>query len=205
MNLLLMKKIYGTGTLAINNIPKSSMLLDKREMGKKDRGFATQKVRQDKNVCIVQWNDNKPVNSISSITPKNPITSSRRWSKKDRQFIDVQCPNIVKKYNAEMEGVDLIDRFLVLYRMDSKTYKWTYRAIMHFLDLGACNAWLLYRQNNTNLSRRDLKCLLEFKLTLADQLIAEDSESSDDSSTDEEEVGTSACTRQETSSQTPTI
>lgn len=159
-------------------------------MKKKNRGYATQKTREDRNVCFVQWNDNKPVNLLSSFVQKNPISNSTRWSKKDNRYIDVQCPDIVKKYNSEMGGVDLIDRYLALYRMRTKTNKWTFRAILHFIDLSACNAWVLYRENNPDTRNRDLKPLLQFKLDLADELMhgfyEEDRGSDDDSSSDEE-------------------
>lgn len=89
-----------------------------------------------------------------------------------------------------MGGVDLIDRYISLYRIKSKTYKWTFRAIMHFIDLSICQAWILYRLNMKSKGQSSVD-LLHFKLTMAEKLLLgtdgdnESSSDDDDNSNDE--------------------
>ena len=45
-----------------------------------------------------------------------------------------------------MDGVDLAERMVSLYRMKARTNKWPVRVVMHFLDCAVSNAWILYRE-----------------------------------------------------------
>lgn len=179
LNKLKRRKIYGTGTLKSVYVPKKCKLLSLKAFKKKPRGFVQQFVRSDKKMCLIQWNDNKPVLLLSTRSSKNPVTYCTRWSKVMKRRIQVKRPNLVKLYNELMGGVDLIDRFIAYYRMSGKTRKWTYRVIMHFFDLAMCQAWILHKKKEARIS------LFNFKLKIAQHLI-EDLEVLVENLTDEE-------------------
>lgn len=62
----------------------------------------------------VKWFDNRPVTLLSTFTGANPITQVQRWDKKQKEAVQVPCPNIVTVYNKSMGGVDLMDSLIAL-------------------------------------------------------------------------------------------
>lgn len=50
-----------------------------------------------------------------------------------------------------MDGVDLSDMLVSLYRTNFKPRKWYKRIFSQFLDIAVNNAWLLYRRDFTKL------------------------------------------------------
>lgn len=53
------------------------------------------------------WKDNKVV--LSTYCGKHPIYSVKRFDKKLKTQIEVDCPFLIKEYNRHMGGVDLLD------------------------------------------------------------------------------------------------
>lgn len=81
------------------------------------------RVCNESKVCVTKWVDNKteclastfcevePLGTVKRIQPKINVTStntSQPVGQGGRSKIDVQCPDIVKRYNAFMGGVDLL-------------------------------------------------------------------------------------------------
>ncbi len=64
-------------------------------------------------VLVTKWNDNKPVSVMSNHGSVTPLQSARRWSAKDKAYINVPMPNIIGHYNKHMGGVDLVDRWAI--------------------------------------------------------------------------------------------
>lgn len=59
------------------------------------------KVREDDNISVVKWKDNKYVILLSSHSASEPLTSCKRWSKEEHKKIDVPQPQVVHLYNDE--------------------------------------------------------------------------------------------------------
>ena len=71
-----------------------------------------------------------------------------------------------------MGGVDKLDHLIALYRIKTRTKKWTVKLIFHFVDFVLVNAWLEYRRD-AELYDPSSKYmdLLEFRSQVAEALI----------------------------------
>ena len=61
----------------------------------------------------------------------------KRWDRKSKKFVDVNCPAAIVEYNANMGGVGLFDMLSVMYSIDHKSLKW-YRRIFYWALNVAC-------------------------------------------------------------------
>ena len=96
-------------------------------------------VRQDGNVCVVVWQDTRPVTFMSSGHNPDHTTSVRR-KKVDGSIVHVDCPYSIVDYNKSMGGVDRGDQFRKYYHVRMKTHK-CYKYIFCFLLL---KLWIPY-------------------------------------------------------------
>ena len=115
-----------------------------------------------------------------------PTDTVKRYQKTTQSYIDVTRPEVVKAYNTNMGGVDLNDRMIAHYRSSAKTRKWTVKTILHFFDMSAVNAWVLYKQDAESSGLKDSEVMkfLQFNFALAMQLLEgiHDSDSSHEGS-----------------------
>ena len=61
--------------------------------------------------------DNRGVVRLSTYTAVEPTTQIERFDRKLRRKLQFNCPTAVFCYNEHMEGVDLLDALLTLYRI----------------------------------------------------------------------------------------
>lgn len=99
--------------------------------------------------------------------------SANGGKKKESKYIRVSRPKIVAKYNQCMGGIDLIDRMISYYRMGIRSKKWTVKAIIHLLDMGIANAWILYRDDKQKLgdASKEILKFLDFKIRVSNYLL----------------------------------
>lgn len=119
---------------------------------------------------------------------KNQKMLAADGQKKNLKKVDVERPNCVKNYNIFMEGVDLYDRMIALYRMKSRTNKWTIRTIFHFVDMAIVNSWILYKIDceSKNITKKKIMSLLDFRFEVARSLIVDNGEDTDVSDPEKE-------------------
>ena len=58
---------------------------------------------------------NKDVTFASTFAKADPVGTTERWDRARKRAIAVQYPNIVRKYNSFMGGVDTLDAYLAYY------------------------------------------------------------------------------------------
>lgn len=121
-------------------------------------------------VGTVMWYDNKPVVLSSSFVGQQPIDKVSRYCKKQKKYIEVDCPKIVTIYNQHMGGVDLLDSFLGKYKIKMRTKKWYLRLFYHFLDIIVINCWLLHKRVGEQKNEPILTKLKGFKLEIGKSL-----------------------------------
>ena len=75
------------GTIQKGRIPKECNLKSDNIMRREGRGSVDQAVRNDGQIAIIKWFNNRPVTLISSKQGKIPQDQCRRWSKKIRNIL----------------------------------------------------------------------------------------------------------------------
>uniref|UniRef100_A0AAR2KQS2 PiggyBac transposable element-derived protein domain-containing protein n=1 Tax=Pygocentrus nattereri TaxID=42514 RepID=A0AAR2KQS2_PYGNA len=146
--------IYGTGTS------------EKRKANEARRKRICLCRDNAQNITVTRWLDSSVIHMASSCTGLSPTDVAQRWSKKEKQMLNIQRPFSVKLYNQHMGGVDLMDQCVAMYPHRRRNKRWYIRVFFHFLDVTTVNAWLLYR-----MSGNEAKGLLHFKASIAHALI----------------------------------
>ncbi|XP_060846479.1 piggyBac transposable element-derived protein 3-like [Rhopalosiphum padi] len=124
-------------------------------------------------VGLLKWCDNKAITMASNFITSGKPESVSRWDKKNKQYVNIERPEIIKLYNKSMLGVDKHDQLVSYYRVYMKSRKWTLRMITHAFGMAVANSWLEYKQDAENMGilKKDQKDLLHFKTTLAEELV----------------------------------
>lgn len=166
------RQIWTVGTLRSNRL-RGCTLMSEKELRRVGRGASDYCVDANSGLVIVRWLDSSIVQLSSTHMSVDPITTAKRWDRKQRKYVDVPCPAIVKEYNQHMGGVDLFDMLMSLYRSDHKSTKWYKRIFLWALNLAVVNGWLLYRRhcNQKNIPQRNQSNLAKFTANIAEALI----------------------------------
>jgi len=69
--------------------------------------------------------DNYPVLMASNFLGKGSVSQIRLWSKTQKEYIQMNRPEVIKLYNASMGGVDKMDFLIQLHRIFIRSQKWT--------------------------------------------------------------------------------
>lgn len=163
------RKIWSLGTVRQNRLKGCVHQTDK-EMKKQGRGAIDERRCNFENVMYAstKWYDNRCVQLLSNFAGAEPLQKVRRYCKKEKQNIDISCPNAVVTYNKFMGGVDLVDSVMALYRTTVRSKKYYHRIFFHMMDLMCVNAWFLYRRDATE---ADNMPFLDFKIGVVQGLL----------------------------------
>ncbi|CAJ1968104.1 unnamed protein product [Cylindrotheca closterium] len=164
--------LFVTGTVMANRIPKHLRWTNKYARDK-PRGYHECHVytfEDSKGQTIVIgltiWKDRKPVIVLTSDGDCRPTGSCKRRSKAERGIIDLNRPEIVRRYNEYMGGVDFADQR----RLHAETRlhglrRWWIRIFFYYVDVGIENAGILYCAAK-KIPRKEWPNLLELKKQL---------------------------------------
>ena len=150
------RRIASVGTIQMNRLRGAGKLLDdKKELNKLPRGETTC-VSTD-TVTVVVWKDTKPVTMSSNYFGSGAKSKCTRWDKTKKAQIQVSRPEIVKKYNCHMGGVDLTEEFVNQYRIRIRNRRWYFCIFTWLMDLLMTNSWLLFRENVHNITQFEFR------------------------------------------------
>ncbi len=173
MQLVLQKRsIWSIGTIRSNRV-RQCPLKEESELKREGRGAYDYSVDANSGIRVVRWYDNKVVQLSSTHVDAEPITSVKRWNRREKKYINIKCPAIVAEYNSFMGGVDSFNMLMSLYRNDRKSRKWYLRIFFWALNVAVVNGWLLYRRNcsQQNVSLKSCLDLLEFTSCVSECLV----------------------------------
>ena len=164
---LLKHNIYACGTIRCTRKGYPDDIKPYLKKGLKERG--DYKLRQEGNLLLSLWQDNKPVSILSTnCQPEESIVQRRQ---RDGTKKNYRCPTNVLEYNKYMGGVDHSDQLRQYYSFRLKSHKF-YKYIFWFVcDVAITNAYILSRYIPTTEDKG--KTYLEFRVNLAKQLIGE--------------------------------
>ncbi|KAF2886478.1 hypothetical protein ILUMI_19695, partial [Ignelater luminosus] len=93
----------------------------------------------DTPVSTVMWLDKETVTLISTFFESLQLKEIKRYDKKEKKKISVQCQNLVLEYNKYMGGVDLLDSIIGRYNINIRSRKWyhrlVYRLVYRLVDI----------------------------------------------------------------------
>jgi hypothetical protein len=138
--------ILSLGTIRRNRL-RNCPIKNEKTLKKSGRGSYQQLVDNGNKINTVAWYDNKCVLLASTFVGAEPISHIKRYNKEQKNKINIDCPQIVKLYNAHMGGVDLADMLVALYRTNFRTHRWYMSIFSQLLDICVNNAWLLSRRD----------------------------------------------------------
>ena len=117
---------------------------------------------------------NRGIHIASNYDGVEPLGAVQRWSPAEKKRMNIQCPQVILRYNKGMGGVDLADMLISLYRIKMKTRRWYIKIFWHLVDIAKVNAWLLYRRHREQLEipKKQELPLLDFVLEISEGFIS---------------------------------
>lgn len=97
----------------------------------------------DNKVVATKYHSTKIVYLLSTIHGQIELNVRNR-----RRTGTIKWPEASSQYNKNMGGVDKQDQIIQLYDCTRKTMKWTKKLFFHFLQVSACNAYILACKNS---------------------------------------------------------
>ncbi|XP_037037374.1 uncharacterized protein LOC119075089 [Bradysia coprophila] len=92
------------------------------DMKKKGRGSSEEVVSADGSVTCVKWFDNKCVSLASNYVGVGQVDTAHRYDKTTQQKVNINRPQIVRDYNINMGGVDLMNQMNESRRSNQLSY-----------------------------------------------------------------------------------
>jgi hypothetical protein len=99
---------------------------------------------------------------VSNLLGSEPLANCSSYSRQLKKYLNVPQPDIVKKYNSNMGGVDRLDQNINHHRIKIGGKKWYYPILTWLLDTAVQNSWQLHKKAGGRLSaldfRREIVC-----------------------------------------------
>ena len=142
-------------------------LQSNKDMTKAGRGAIDFKSDAEPGIVVVKWLDNNTIH-----VGVEPLGTIQRWCPAEKKDVNIQCPQMILRYNKGMGGVDLADMLISLYQIKMKTRRWYIKIFWHLVDIAKVNAWLHYRRHCEQLEipKKQELSLLDFVLEIAESL-----------------------------------
>lgn len=102
---------YCIGTLRADR-KRNLQLKENKQSSTEGQGSLDFRTDSRVGITVVKWNDNKAVILASSLVGAEPMSIVKWYDKTAKAKVDIPTPNIVKKYNHNMGGVNLADMLI---------------------------------------------------------------------------------------------
>ena len=158
---------YFVGTMNKNRLKGCPLVSDK---DLQQRGDFDQLIDANSGIAVCKWNDRRPVIQVSNFCSSTPISTCKRFDKKEKKKTDIPCPQIVHEYNAHMGGVDKFDMLKGFYSLDRRSRKFYMRFIHYLFGVRVINGWLLYKRHFRDQDSGKPIDLLHFTAKIAEGL-----------------------------------
>lgn len=147
------------------------LLSSEKELKMKGRGSFDWRTDVTSNITVIKWQDNSTVQLASTYVNHAEGRKVRRWSTKDKKYVEIECPLMIQEYNQFMGGVDLCDMLLSLYRIKLRSKRWYMPIFYYLVKVAVTNGWLLYRRHYALLfPDKNFMSLLDFQIIVANDL-----------------------------------
>ena len=144
-----LREQYGcryVGTARENRV-ENPPITPSRDLNKKQVERGTLDYSSTSGILVARWKDNKVVTMVSTDSGIDPMGTVKRYDRAEKKKIDVACPDVIKKYNGRMGGIDKSDMLTHLYKTPLRARRWYIRIFGYAIDVSMCNAWLLYKRD----------------------------------------------------------
>ena len=134
------KEVLATGTIRENRTNGAAGLMNVLKK-KSDRGAYG--YRCDGKVLMCKWSDNAVVcigRNHENVAPLRNVRRRVRGAPNQ----SVPQPQLIRKYNQGMGGVDMMDKLLGSYRPVIRGKKWYFPLFTNIINLSVVAAWRLY-------------------------------------------------------------
>jgi hypothetical protein len=105
--------IKAAGTVRLNRFGKNNPFFDDKTLMKQPRDYCEEVASVD-NIILCKWLDNKPVVLCSNFIGKGLVYEVEGWK---NMYVKVERPEIMRRYNHAMGGVDIFDQLISYYRI----------------------------------------------------------------------------------------
>ena len=144
-----------------------------KELKKPDRGSFD--FCSDGKVYFCRWNDSTVVNIGNNYSSYLPVKTVKCRMKRDSS-VSITQPQLIKKYNLGMGGVDVMNRLFGSYRPTIRGKKWYWPVAINAISISVIAAWrvqcAVQEKPKTHLEfRREIKiCLFKMAMPLRLQI-----------------------------------
>lgn len=102
------------------------------------------RVMTNHDIIVFKWMDNKPVNLISSFHSRE--LEEIRLTQKDGSKKTFRFPKAINDYNNHMGGVDKVEFYHTIYRLNRKNVKWWHRLFFGLIDRALTITYITYKK-----------------------------------------------------------
>ena len=141
---LLFEKLHREGTNACGTVrlSRKHMPQDREITQLKKLKKGEMLVRHNKTVAFCAWKDKRVVTMLSTSDVPTLVSTNKTDYTTGQKIVK---PNIVIKYNSNMEGVDQLDQSTQYYPSTRKSVKWYKKYFFSLVDKCIYNSLVIYR------------------------------------------------------------
>lgn len=118
--------------------PKTTHLKLNKDLQRNGRGALDYRVNHNSGVVVVKWMENKVVELALNFVGVEQMSTVQQWIKATTSKKATPCPQ-VNAYNKSMDGVDLADMMITLYRISAKTKHWYIKVFWYLIYICKVN------------------------------------------------------------------